>query len=50
MSPNTSIFFHIAALIVGSLYGVEDITTDRSTENESSTSSEGGEGDRRRGS
>lgn len=39
MSPNTSIFFHIAALILGSQYGVVGITAE-----ESSASSEGGEG------
>jgi hypothetical protein len=52
MSPtsNTSIFFHIyfAALIVGSLYGLGDITANGSTEKESSASSEGGEGGARR--
>ena len=47
MSPNTSIFFHIAALILGSQYEVVGITAEEST-NESSASSEGGEGGARR--
>lgn len=48
MSPNTSIFFHIAALILGSQYAVVGITAEESTERESSASSEGGEGGARR--
>jgi hypothetical protein len=50
MSPKTSIFFHIAALILGSQYGVVGITAEEfdSTGKESSTSSAGGEGGARR--
>jgi hypothetical protein len=48
MSPNISIFFHIAALILGSQYGVVGKTVEESTEEESSAPSEGGEGGARR--
>ena len=50
MSPKTSIFFHIVALILGSQYGVVGITAEESDSmgKESSTSSAGGEGGARR--
>ena len=48
MRPNNSIFFHIAALVLGSLYGVVGITAEESAEKESSASSEGEEGGARR--
>jgi hypothetical protein len=41
-------FFHIAALTLGSQYGVVDITAGESIERESSASSEGGGGGARR--
>ena len=47
MSPNTSIFFHIAALTLGSQYGEVGITAEESVEKESSASS-GEEGGARR--
>ena len=48
MNPNTSKFFHIAALIAGSQYEIVGIAAEGSMEKESSVSSEGGEGGARR--
>ena len=48
MSPNTSIFFHIATLILGSQYGVVGITVEESAEKDSSAPSEGRGGGARR--
>jgi hypothetical protein len=49
MNPNTSKFFHIKALILGSVYEIVGITAGASAEKESSSaSSEDGDGGARR--